>query len=112
MNTVIKFFAFISLFFYVMCWFTDQPTETLYYIGISLPWLSLILSILVGFICDIKNEKYFAAWGYIYAITTIIYVIVVSIMSGSIWHQLPHLAACACFIAYFTIEQQYKQNKS
>ncbi len=105
----IKFLAFTALFFYALCWFSDAPTKSIHDIGVSLPWLSLILSIPIAYICKVRDDNYFSAWGYVYAITTVIYVVVVSLMSGSIWHQLPHLAACICFIAYFTLEHQNKK---
>ena len=106
---VIRFIGITSVLFYILCWFTDQPTKELHYVGIALPWLSLILSILIGFACKIKNNQYFASWGYVYAIATFIYVVAVSFMSGSILPQLPHLAACVTFIAYFSLEASNKK---
>lgn len=111
MNNLIKFLALAALFFYVLCWFTHQPTKLLWYIGIGLPWLSLILSIPIAYICKVKDNNYFSASGYVYAIATTAYVVAVSLLSGSIYHQLPHLAACVCFIAYFALEQQCKREK-
>lgn len=105
----IKFLALNALFFYVLCWFSDAPTKSIHDIGVALPWFSLILSIPIAYICKVRDDNYFTAWGYVYAITTVIYVVVVSLMSGSIWHQLPHLAACICFIVYFTLEHQNKK---
>lgn len=104
-----KLFAIIALFFYALCWFVDSPSKTIHYIGIALPWLSLALSIPIAFLCKVKDDNYFSAWGYVYAVATVLYVVIVSVMSGSIWYQLPHLAACICFIAYFTIEHQKKK---
>ena len=109
MENVIKLLAFASLFFYILCWFTDQPTKELHYVGIVLPWLSLIVSIPVAYVCNVKDENYFEAWGYVYAVATIVYVVVVSLISGSILSQLPHLAACVTFIAYFSLEVANKQ---
>lgn len=108
MKAAVKYLTVLSVLFYVLCWFSTQPTKLLHYIGIALPWLSLLLSIVVGFSINIKNEKYIVEWGYVYALATILYVIAVSIISGSVWHQLPHLATCACLIAYFTLEKLNK----
>lgn len=109
MGKVIKLTAFASVMFYVMCWFTEQPTKTLHNLGIALPWLSLILSIPIAYLCKVKDDNYFSASGYVYAAATVIYVLVVSLMSGSIWQQLPHLAACVCLISNFAIEHYAKE---
>lgn len=109
MKKLVKLLALISVFFYVLCWFTHQPTKLAYNVGLALPWASLFLSVLIGLIWDIKNKDYFTAWGYIYAAVTVIYVVAVSIMAGSIWHQLPHLCACICFISYFTLEHSKRE---
>ena len=111
MNNLIKFLALAALFFYVLCWFTHQPTKLLWYIGIGLPWLSLILSIAVHFFVTSDKDHTGTYWAYTYVIATIAYVVAVSLLSGSIYHQLPHLAACVCFIAYFAFEQQSKRVK-
>ena len=108
MKTV-KLIGVASVFFYVLCWFTDQPTKTIHYIGIAMPWLSLLLSIPIAYLCKARNDQYFSSWGYVYAISTVIYVVTVSVMSGSIYQQLPHMAACVCFIAYFALEGQAKR---
>lgn len=110
MNNLIKFLALAALFFYVLCWFTHQPTKLLWYIGIGLPWLSLILSIAVHFFVTSDKDHTGTYWAYTYAIATTAYVVAVSMLSGSIYHQLPHLAACVCFIAYFALEQQSKRD--
>jgi len=107
--SVIKFTGIASVLFYILCWFTDQPTKTLHYIGIALPWLSLALSVPVAYLCKVRSAEYFSVWGYVYAITTVIYVVIVSVMSGSLLPQLPHLAACVCFIAYFALEAANKK---
>lgn len=109
MANTIKFLAFASVFFYILCWFTDQPTKELHYVGIGLPWLSLILSILIGYLCKVKDGHYFTSWGYVYAVATVVYVVGVSVMSGSVLPQLPHLAACVTFIAYFSLEAANRQ---
>lgn len=102
-----KLVGTVAVLFYILCWFTDQPTKILYYIGIAMPWLSLILSISVGIMCKVRDDKYFCLWGCLYAAATVIYVVVASLMAGSVWQQQSYLAACACFIAYFSLE--YKQ---
>ena len=111
MKLIIKILAIVSLFLYALCWFTNQPTPTLHYIGIALPWLSLFISIPVSYLCKVNDKKHFAVYGYTYAISTFLYFIVLYVISGSVWHQLPHLAACICFIGYFTIEHQTKEKQ-
>ena len=106
---MVKCIAITALFFYALCWFTDAPTKTIHNLGVALPWLSLVLSIPIGYVCKVKDGQYFATWGYVYATATIVYVVAVSFMSGSIWQQLPHLAACVCFIAYFSLEAAQKK---
>lgn len=109
MTNVIKLLAFASVFFYILCWFTDQPTRELHYVGIGLPWLSLFAAIPVGYLCKVKDGHYFETWGYVYAVATVIYVVVVSLISGYLLPQLPHLAACVAFITYFSLETANKK---
>lgn len=104
MNYAVRFVAIAAVFFYVLCWFADAPTKIIHYIGIVLPWLSMVLSIPIAYFCKVRDDNYFSAWGYVYVIATAVYFVVVSLVSGSIWHQLPHLAACICFIASYTLE--------
>lgn len=103
-----KFLGISAIIFYILCWFTHQPTSTLHGLGISLPWLSLIISIPVAYLCKMKDNEYFKAWGWMYALFTLLYITVMSLMSGSVINQLPHLGACVCFIAYFTLERRTK----
>ena len=106
-----KVIGIIAVIFYALCWFADQPTKSIWYLGIALPWLSLILSIPVGFLCKVRDDKYFYLWGCLYAAATVIYVVAVSLMTGSIWQQLSYLAACSCFIAYFSLEAANKKKE-
>lgn len=69
------------------------------------------MSIPIAFLFKVKDDNYSSAWGYVYVIATIVYVAVVSLMSGSIWHQMPHLATCVSFIAYFALESSEKGKK-
>ena len=103
-----KFVGFSALFFYVLCWFSHQQTDVLHYIGIALPWLSLLTGIAVHLFINSKEDNTGTYWAYSYIILTVAYVVAVSLMSGSIWHQVPHLATCVTFIAYFALEHQSK----
>lgn len=103
------FLVFFAIFFYTLCWFVETPTKSIHNLGIALPWLSLALSVPIGYVCKVKDGQYFAVWGYVYAAATIIYVIAVSLISGTLLPQLPHLAACVCFIAYFSLEAANKK---
>ncbi len=107
---ILNFVAVVAVILYTLCWFTHQPTSTLYWLGIFLPWLSLFLSIPISYVCKVKEGEYFKTWGWVYAISTLLYITVVSMMSGSVLHQLPHLGACVCFIAYFSLEHRAKNN--
>lgn len=91
-----KTVGIIAVIFYILCWFADQPTRTLYYIGIALPWLSLILSIPTGILCKVRDDKYFYLWGCLYAAATVIYAVTVSLrlaQSGNSCHTWLHVHA-------------------
>lgn len=105
MKGLIKFFAFSALLFYVLCWFSDQQSKTLWYLGIALPWLSFILSIPIHLIVKSEKDNTGTYWIYTYITITIIYVVVLTLMAGNIWNQVPHLATCVAFIAYFALER-------
>ena len=100
-----------AVIFYVLCWFTIQPTILLYYIGIALPWLSLLISIPIAYLCKVRDDGYFLTWGYVYAAVTLIYVIAASLMAGSLWQQLPYAAACSSIISYFALEAANKSTR-
>lgn len=106
----VKAAGIIAVIFYIISIFADAPTKTIQGIGAMLPWLSLFLSIPLSYFLHVKEGDYFKTWGCVYAITTLLYIVVVSIMSGSVLHQLPHLGACVCFIAYFSLEHRAKKN--
>lgn len=93
----VKFLVFSALFFYALCWFIDQPTELLWYAGISLPWASLIIAVFPGILFN-KNDAT-TNWGYCYAASTIAFVIFASIKSMQFLQQVPYLASCVSFIA-------------
>lgn len=90
-----RFVGLAAFYFYVLCWFVEQPYQWLKYIGISLPWLSLFLSLPLGFIW--KNG--IISWGISYAVWTLFYVVVTIMYSGNVIVQTPYLACCVCFIA-------------
>ena len=104
-----KFVGFSALIFYVLCWFSHQQTDVLHYIGISLPWLSLLAGIAVHIFTKTKEDNTGTYWAYSYIILTVAYVVAVSLMSGSIWHQVPHMATCVTFLAYFALERLEKK---
>lgn len=106
---ITKFLAFSALFFYALCWFTHQQTGLLHYLGIALPWLSLLTGIAVHLFINTKEDNTGTYWAYSYVIMTVAYVVTVSLMSGSIFHQVPHLATCVTFIAYFALERLKKK---
>ena len=105
------FFVGLALFFYAVSWSVNEYGKTAWYIGIGLPWLSLFSRILISLLCDFmfKIDSAFdkIGWGYSYAFCSIIYVIVMSIIAKTVFPFIPHLAACACFIAEAYIEKLY-----
>lgn len=109
----IWFFTGLALFFYAVSWSVTQYGHTIWYIGIGLPWLSLFVGVALDFICslmfnsDIFEKKYGA--GYLYSGCTVLYVIVSSLIAKSLYPFIPHLSACACFIAVVYIDGLYKE---
>lgn len=108
MNKVVKLLAVSAVFFYALCWFANSQDDVIWGIGISLPWLSLILCIpLILFTEKDEAAKY---WTYMYIVLAVAYAVVVSIMQKSVWQVVPHLAACVSFIAYVYIDSSNKRN--
>ena len=94
-----KFIGLAAIFFYALCWFAEQPEKWIWYIGVGLPWFSLIATIIIYFIFrpDVKDEEKFL--GAVYVVMCIVYMVATSIMTGSVIQQTPYLACCVCFIA-------------
>ena len=84
----------LVVFFYAICWITDQPTKTIWWLGVVLPWLSVFASIPVTIIGHIEEKDNWRIWCYVYAVATLLYIIVVLPMSGSILNLIPHLGCC------------------
>lgn len=109
----IWFFTGLALFFYAVSWSVTQYGDMIWYIGIGLPWLSLFVGVALDFICslmfnsDIFEKKYGA--GYLYSGCTVLYVITSSLIAKSLYPFIPHLSACACFIAVVYIDGLYKE---
>ncbi len=90
---------------YIFCWLTDQPTKALWYIGVALPWLSVFAAIPISILTDIEEKDNWKIWCYLYALATLLYIIVVPSVGGRILNVLPHLGCCifailavACFM--------------
>lgn len=111
MVNITKFLSIAALFFYVLCWFTHQDSKVVWYIGIGLPWLSLIASIPINILRKSHEDKSGVHWAYTYVVMTVAYFLVISIMEGSVWHQLTHIAACVCFISCFELESYEKKEE-
>lgn len=79
---------------YILCWLADQPTKALWYIGVALPWLSVFAAIPVSIFTDIKEKDNWKIWAYIYALGTLLYIIVVPYIGGRILNVMPHLGCC------------------
>lgn len=79
-----------------------------------MPWLSLLVGIPVMLVSDSVFKKHLTSkisWGYLYAFCTIVYVIVMTIITKTIFPFIPHLAACVCFIASTYIDLIHKDIK-
>lgn len=92
--------------FYILCWLNGEENNIIWYLGIALPWLSLIVSVPVMFIAGTKNHKEGKVMAITYALFTAAYVLTVSFMRHSIVSQLPHAACCVCLIVYFVVSRK------
>ena len=90
-NKIISISAFI---FYLLSWLMPQPTKMIWGIGISLPWLSLFAAIPITILGHVEEKDNWKIWCYVYALATLLYIIVVSILGGNLLHLLPHLGCC------------------
>lgn len=102
-NKISRYIFIAAAFFYFVSWFSIND-KTLQITGMSLPWISVFVSIPVALIMkgsntdvDMKTEN--RAMGYVYAVATIAFSIAVLIMTHSFIPTIPHLACCACVIA-------------
>ena len=109
MKIAIRLLAFSAIFFYTLCWFSHQPTKLLWYIGVGLPWLSLIVSIPLSMLQKSEKDNVGLYWAYIYTVMTAGYVVILSLTGNPIYYQLPHLTTCICFISYFALERKAKK---
>ena len=89
-----QFQLVVVMLLYVLCWLTDQPTKTLWWIGVALPWLSIFAAIPVSILGHIEEKDNWKIWAYIYGLSTLLYIIVVLALGGRILHVLPHLGCC------------------
>lgn len=107
---ITKFLAIAALLFYALCWFAHQPSELLWYVGVGLPWLSLLIGLPLSFALGKK-----ISWAYCYVTTTLFYVIFVSFKTFNLYMQIPYLATCVTFIAstYFDrLQNKYDEENS
>lgn len=89
-----KTVVFVVFLSYSICWLTPQPTKTVWGIGISLPWLSLFATIPITLLGHIEEKDNWKMWCYVYALATLLYIIVVPMLGGKFLHLLPHLGCC------------------
>lgn len=104
---VTKFLAVAALFFYTLCWFIHQPSELIWYVGVGLPWISLLIGLPLSFAF---NKE--LSWTYCYIAATLFYVIFVSVKTFSLYTQIPYFAACTTFIAsvyYERLQNKYEE---
>lgn len=100
--TARRFVGVAALYFYVLCWFAYDKANWLWGVGLSLPWLSLIASIPVNLFRKTEEDCAGIHWAYTYVIMTVVFAAVATVITGTLNDQLPHIAACVCFISYFT----------
>lgn len=86
--------TFALLLMYILTWLMPQPTKTILGIGISLPWISLFAAIPITLLGHIEEKDNWKIWCYIYALATLLYIIVVPVLGGKLLHLLPHLGCC------------------
>lgn len=109
MNIAIRLVGLSAIFFYVLCWFVNLPVSYLWGIGVSLPWLSLIVSVPVHLLVRSKEDGTGIYWGVAYIIITVVYVAVAYLIKDTFLQQLPYLATCVTLIAYFSLEHWAKR---
>ena len=83
-----------TIFLYLLTWLTTQPTKMIWGIGISLPWLSLFAAIPITILGHVEEKDNWKIWCYVYALATLLYIIVVPMLGGKLLHLLPHLGCC------------------
>lgn len=83
-----------TIFLYLLTWLTTQPTKMIWGIGISLPWLSLFAAIPITILGNVEEKDNWKIWCYVYAMATLLYIIVVPMLGGKFLHLLPHLGCC------------------
>ena len=93
-NITSKFIVVIFLVVYLLSWFVPQPTKTIWGVGVSLPWFSLFASLPILFLGNVEEKDNWKIWCYIYALATLLYIIVVPMLGGKLLHLLPHLGCC------------------
>ena len=86
--------TFAVLLMYILTWLTPQPTKTIWGIGISLPWLSLFVAIPITLLGHVEEKDNWKIWCYVYALATLLYIIVVPMLGGKLVNLLPHLGCC------------------
>ncbi len=106
----IKLLGAAALFFYFLCWFVDQPTKNIWYAGIALPWLSVIVC--VPFMFIFENDDNNRVWKYCYSVTTVFYVLFVCFKTMDFLSQIPYVACCICLISYVEFKHIYKEYKT
>ena len=86
--------SIISIVLYLLTWFMPQPTKTIWGVGVSLPWFSLFASLPILFLGNVEEKDNWKIWCYVYALATLLYIIVVPMFGGKFLHLLPHLGCC------------------
>ena len=110
MMNIYRFFWITALFFYILCWLTDQPTKVIWGIGISLPWYSLFVGLPILFIGNVDEKDNWKIWCYTYAVSTLLYIVIVYAIGGQLLQLLPHLLCCASAVAYMVLNKKYGEN--
>ena len=106
-----KVVVLTTLLLYALCWLTDQPTKILWWLGVALPWLSILLAIPITILGHIEEKDNWRIWCYVYIVATLIYIVVVQAIGGLFFQLLPHLLCCASGVAYMVLNKKVGEKR-
>lgn len=94
-----KLTAYSAVLFWLLCWITPEADKLIKGLGVSLPWLSIFVSIPFMIFLDPESKREASIVTYSYVVCTVLYVIIVSVLRMNYINQVPHLACCVSVIS-------------